>query len=575
MGGTILPDETNDKTHQYFSQDTTSTNFEYDEQDSSSGARARQDRFIIDWWSEACAAGFSVLSLTTVAGVLASFDGLPLAAWNYAISPNAAISSLVVASKAALLYSTTSCIGQLKWNRFHRQACNLSELQAFDDAGRGLLGAVTFIPKTRALEVTMVLGCAVVLISVLAEPFGQQILSFPNVPTRAENGSATYPTSRYVPWAGWDLPRKLWYFNAQAAVINGMNGVDPIWTFTCPTSSCKWETAASLGFCSSCRDVTSMTTSSCRNETKAVGDNGVFPGHTTMSKEICTFEPPDSPDLQLNLTTFDGMVQSVLEAFNSSVQTGVFGNIANELFTGEITVLNYTALFAPNISQWREPQVHQCELTWCTWVWDSAESRGDRFSSSNIQHFPLINTGSDYTKILTATGNFPQNLNATFAVDANAGGDLEDAVMLSFLPDAEMSYRLAASDPDLVAVFDGIATSLTKAPLSSDTTDITGTAWEDVTYIHVRWMWLIMPAVVVLGAIVLLLLTVVQTAKYRTPLWKLSTIAYLFRAPSGWEAEDLDAQTLREMGLRAKKMRGQLKRDLGDSRNDGMRIFKT
>jgi hypothetical protein len=61
---------------------------------------------------------------------------------NADITPNALRSILTVVGKSSLLLSMSSTIGQLKWSYFGQGPCRLVDLQRFDEASRGPLGAV-------------------------------------------------------------------------------------------------------------------------------------------------------------------------------------------------------------------------------------------------------------------------------------------------------------------------------------------------------------------------------------------------------------------------------------------------
>lgn len=47
--------------------------------------------------------------------VLVEFDGKLLSSWVWAVSPNAVVSILSTASKAAMIMTVAECISQLKW----------------------------------------------------------------------------------------------------------------------------------------------------------------------------------------------------------------------------------------------------------------------------------------------------------------------------------------------------------------------------------------------------------------------------------------------------------------------------
>ena len=92
-------------------------------------------------------------------------------------------------------------------------------------------------------------------------------------------------------------------------------------------------------------------------------------------------------------------------------------------------------------------------------------------------------------------------------------------------------------------------------------TQVLGTSYREVTYIHVSWSWLILPGVVVLMSVVLLVASIVLSRGDRQGLWKSATLAPLFTHMRGWEHEGLRVGRWSEMENQARRMRGRLRRD--------------
>jgi hypothetical protein len=125
------------------------------------------------------------------------------------------------------------------------------------------------------------------------------------------------------------------------------------------------------------------------------------------------------------------------------------------------------------------------------------------------------------------------------------------------------------ANPNITELADRMATSLTNVLRQYENTQAVGTAWESVAFIHVEWVWLTLPAVAVLGASVVLIMTLIQNR--RTVLWKSSVLPYSFRALQGWEDTEFDMETLEEIRERAKEMTGQLVGDV----NERVRLVKS
>jgi hypothetical protein len=123
-------------------------------------------------------------------------------------------------------------------------------------------------------------------------------------------------------------------------------------------------------------------------------------------------------------------------------------------------------------------------------------------------------------------------------------------------------------NPNITELSDRMATSLTNVWRQYQSTPAIGTAWESVAFIHVDWAWLTLPAIAVLTAGVVLLMTLLQNR--RTVLWKSSVLPYSFRVLHGWSDAEFDMETLEEIRKRAKEMTGQL---VGDE-NERVRLVK-
>jgi hypothetical protein len=79
-------------------------------------------------------------------------------------------------------------------------------------------------------------------------------------------------------------------------------------------------------------------------------------------------------------------------------------------------------------------------------------------------------------------------------------------------------------------VLAGVAASLTQQALLANTSEIfEGTVLTTETYVAVDWPWLIYPATLVIGAIVLLALTALHSHRCGLRIWKSSMLPLLYR----------------------------------------------
>ena len=113
-------------------------------------------------------------------------------------------------SSDLLTSAAAACLSQLKWLYFwksekHRR---LKDLDIFDDASRGPLGAAGFYVRMRTFVPLGVLASFVMLLALVMEPFSQQVLSFVTLPIVSHGEIASIPISNaynstdYVSMAG-------------------------------------------------------------------------------------------------------------------------------------------------------------------------------------------------------------------------------------------------------------------------------------------------------------------------------------------------------------------------------------
>lgn len=121
-----------------------------------------------DWWFwEVGGAMLSLLSMTAAVGVLLRIDQKSLTDWKFMVTPNTFISVCVTVAKTALLLPIAECISQLKWIHFKRRPQRLMDMQIFDAASRGPLGALQLLWTLRARSI-LATSCALITLTALA-----------------------------------------------------------------------------------------------------------------------------------------------------------------------------------------------------------------------------------------------------------------------------------------------------------------------------------------------------------------------------------------------------------------------
>jgi hypothetical protein len=138
-----------------------------------SGFRA----FMNNWWLCIASLIVSILALGAIIILLALVDGKTLPKLPLSITVNTYVSFFGAIAKASMLVAVAESISQLKWLWF-RQPRTLEDMQIFDDASRGPLGAAMLILRTRTMKLAA-LGSMITVLSLVMDPFAQQIVSYP------------------------------------------------------------------------------------------------------------------------------------------------------------------------------------------------------------------------------------------------------------------------------------------------------------------------------------------------------------------------------------------------------------
>jgi hypothetical protein len=510
-----------------------------------------------DWCAELLCLALACSNLCLITTILFLLNNKPLSSWHFSISLNAVISALVVATKAALIYTTACCIGQLKWQHFqhslHRRS--LYDLKTFDEASKGPLGAVKLVLRLQHVSLVAWLGGVIVVAAVFVEIFGQQVLRYESKNVVVGGAVATFANTQHL------MAENKWYLDytmmseLQKLLLTAIFRGEATPGFECETAECTWPSSATLGICSQCVDVGGISNGSCVVDSKSLDCSFNIPGFGELIGTV----QPGGPMPLINTTTMDGVYDATPSFYNFST-----------LVVAEST--NWTA------------RLTSCELSWCAWTYNNATSKGTSLDLGPPQQFPLNFTGTwdktnatsnldDTQSVCTAIGDYPANLNSTFTISQGKEYFLKYAVRLILKAgyqgaDFYTQLTLATSSldyTDTTAMSSNLAAFMTNALRTQDGSQSVGTAWQSVTFIQVRWAWLILPAVLVFAAGVLLFMTMVQSKKYNTVLWKTSLLAFLFCSTNAWTTDghvhEGQARSLEAMEMASKGMEVRLERD--------------
>ncbi|CAD0107094.1 unnamed protein product [Aureobasidium uvarum] len=570
----------------------------------------RHNPWYLSWQQETWAMIFSVACLVAVAVIMAWIDGKRLSIWHWAIQPNAVISVLIVSSKAALMISTASCVSQLKWTHFQQQPRKLKDLEGFDDASRGAYGSLCLLmSKSGYLNVAVTLGCAVTVLVLAMETFGQQLLSFPEKRIAVSNETASFPVIQdmlQMPYWGDNARLSDRMLQSRLGLMESIYGKTTASPFDCPASSCSWDSHVTLGLCSSCRDI-ATTESACRYKISSHFDGWATYNSTFLECDYAASGEFHSEGGGGNLTTIrrkkaDEVLYPGLPDVNnaSAWEYNTAINIItwfNEGFwyKGQPAIaLNFSVIVTNDT--WEQPQITTCTLQFCAWVYENSTAQGQDFDDGKLEKYPLgyesiqlhqsghgmplSYSYTNYTFRANGTGFPSDKHNDTFKVYGDAYTELSSHLG-TILDSSTYDYSAGSNassaglgsalimNSNITELGDRMAISLTNVWRQYQNIPAIGTAWESVAFIHVEWAWLALPAMAVMSAGIVLLMTTLQNR--RTVLWKSSVLPYSFRVLHGWDDTEFDSETLEEIRERAKEMTGQL---VGDEK-ERVRLVKS
>ncbi|KAF7509001.1 hypothetical protein GJ744_008396 [Endocarpon pusillum] len=518
------------------------------------------------WTLEYAALLIAVASLASIGVLLGIYGERPTSAWTYTITLNSVLSTFATVMKGSMLLPVGACLSQLKWTWYHHEKRSLLHFQLFDAASRGPLGAASLLYGIHSWHLASI-GAIVTLIALVSDAFIQQSVLYP---LRTINETASVPFSQsyglvgtfrgYVPGPIYDVEQSM-----KAAIYNGIFYHNTSVTGTavlanCPTGNCTFPEYASMAICSRCRDVTSSIKNVCvpsgyapnRCVMRSALPNGLtMPNYNT--EETFTY---------INTSTNESLNEKTSTDFWNFVNLTVL--IANRDVESVLTSYVFSAF--------------DCDFHFCVQKYASEVSNGV-FSEHILANFTGDETnyrrhrggwGKDWI-VQVPKGHLPSASNLTFSVEDQSadalffylgnlfrGNGSENLYSSSqgFSSDImEVIYLKGPSNvPQIMA---NVATAMTNnLRLKSETVAI-GTAIALETYIHVRWLWLLLPSIMVSLATILLVLTVRQSRRWDIPNWRSNALAAMMH---GVQEDEADALNMRALALLGKEKISELER---------------
>jgi hypothetical protein len=352
---------------------------------------------------------------------------------------------------------------------------------------------------------------------------------------------------------------------------------------TCPSGNCTSTPYASLGVCSRCTDITSKLKYHFKPDSLGNVNTWTLPnGHMLMNADTAM------TSINISSSSLDGnfpapmlLNSNDLDAYQSA---GTFSNIsiigmvsqAEDLGGGEFpndTIAHDCTLFFCARSYISSSTLHVFQEN-VTGVFDQPEWSMTSRQMIEAYATPLVT----FEAPATALSNL-QNRSLVFGINGTAvialwralgsitgsvGTDVAAETVIT--NDLAQGFYLAGVSGDAVnSTVSNVASALTNVLRQSAGSRIPGTALALEPYIAVQWLWLLLPLVIIVLALVVLGSTIFRTKRSGVPNWRTNALATMAHGiygmstagPCGYEAGE---KTLGELENWAQALNVKLQR---------------
>jgi hypothetical protein len=481
---------------------------------------------------------------------------------SFGLTINTVISIFATAFSSGILIPVGASINQLKWVWFQKGRRPLAHFQKFESAARGPLGSIILLWTLRGRRLACV--GALIVLAALGVGFSFQAL-------------VVYPL-RAVPVGASAIQRtnKEWEYTSVTSEVPGSvigavySGIfqyssaysspwfvnAPEMKVSCSTGNCTWpETYTSMSMCAKCHDITASIRSTCG--TAHVPSNEYYgqaeSSSTTVPVQYCNYTLPNGLETSglpsTNYTQF-AMSSNVHDSphFDADTTLSVlsaistvwgFSNPAVEYGSGNAMTFSVASKAAM-----------ECGIYYCVQKFNTTVSSGtldERVVGtyttgqySTLENAYVLEPPSSFTNVSTkdnpsanvySTPNF-LSIKQFFSTFWQGNCSVTDAGSANPKTPCTSQTALLLGDENFgnyQAIFTRLVQAMSYAMRLQSTPDpeptALGVAYQDKPHVKVRWGWLALPASLLGLALLLLVATIVTTAKEKTLLWKGSSLA--------------------------------------------------
>lgn len=358
------------------------------------------------------------------------------------------------------------------------------------------------------------LGATIVILSLLFDPFLQQVVVYSTRQVPAEMKSAIVRAQTYQALSEHspDLPAVV-DLSMKSAVYRGIFDIEDPQNeipHTCSTGNCTWPTFASLAVCSKCVDLSSQVESEC-NEAECHGAH--LPAGLALTGSI--------GQLKCNST-----------------------NISTNLNEINASVVRFSCLVDKQSNRSARVTATECAMWYCVQSYNSSVSDGkptqkllsswrndsaQPWQSSGLFYRPpssLINPAVD-PPTFKVERLAAEAMNSFMTEKLKGSGNITNSGS-TFSSDIMQAIY---TTNNLTSMIERLAVSMTnniRKQNSSESDPLLGTTWKDETYIQVRWWWFSFSITLVGLSLIFLIGAIFETSQRQLLVWKSNNLAILF-----------------------------------------------
>ncbi|KAJ2979845.1 hypothetical protein NUW58_g7097 [Xylaria curta] len=483
------------------------------------------------WTGEFATLVLSVLIEGALIGILVWMNGEPyFEKWKAPLSINTVVAILTTASKTALMHSVGSAIGQIKWVDYQAAPQKLSNFEIYDECSRGPGGAVrALFQLPRSI---LVLGALVTLLGLGVDPFTQQVVQLNEVEMKTLDESVkidfavdynTFPRqssiNTFTKTDGKHDERAQAYSEIintdpgiRAAITKGVFGIGSSPEFFCP-GVCAWEsTYHSIGFTSSCENVTQATA-----KTKICGKPG--------SKLTCDMTTPGGVALRTN---HDQNISTTILNLNTTWSLDFLNATSGAVAAPDLLKIGVFRSTSGQDRSSSEEEIIDEDVTECTLSLIMHQFEGIRSNGTFNDAFFYNTTDEGLPLPVTITLCQQDLINMLEFFDSSSfRSDIVSGNLST-----ESGVGVALVNADIPAIMRTMADGMSQYVRAGTVNrrPANGFLLNKVVFVNVIWQWIVLPLFVHFLAIVFIVWVIWKNHHGEIPLWRSSALALILHS---------------------------------------------